>query len=290
MMGTLLLSTLLAAQAPAAAPEEVRAFVATVTSDKGGAVTGLGANDVAILENGVARDLVSIDADERPVTLAFIIDTSEATRAALRLNLVEAATIFLKGLPEGSTFAIWSTGDRPTKVLDYTSDRVAAQKALARLFPRGGNTLLDAVAEASADLKKQGEKEKKEGERSVVVALTGLTPELSNRDKWRAVEEAEKKAPFFMAVSYEEGDADFEDRQKYDYVLSTLSQQSGGRYETVLSPMAVSASMGKLLDDLKSQYRVRYVSAPDLKDKDRKMEVKVARPGVKVRVGRSKIS
>ena len=54
--------------------------------------------------------------------------------------------------------------------------------------------------------------------------------------------------------------------------------------------MAVSEAMGKLLDDLKSQYRVKYVSAPDLKDKDRKLEVKVARPGVKVRVGRSKIS
>ena len=87
MMGTLLLSSLLAVQAPAAAPEAVRVFVATVTSDKGGAVTGLGADDVAILENGVARDLVSIDAEERPVTLAFIIDTSEATSSALRLNL-----------------------------------------------------------------------------------------------------------------------------------------------------------------------------------------------------------
>jgi VWFA-related protein len=291
MMGTLLLSTLLASQAPAAAPEQVRAFVATVMSDKGGAVTGLDANDVAIIENGVARDLVSIDADERPVTLALIIDTSEATHSALRLNVAEAATLFLKGLPENSTFAIWSTGDRPTKVLDYTSNRVEAQKALARLFPRGGNTLLDAVAEAAADLNKQGEKgEKKEGERSVVVALTGLTPDVSNRDKWRAVDEAEKKAGLFMAVSYDEGGADFDDRQKYDYLLSTLSRQSGGRYETVLSPMAASTAMGKLLEDLKSQYRVKYVTAPELKDKDRKLEVKIARPGVKVRIGRSKIS
>lgn len=291
MMSTLLLSTLLAAQAPAAAPEEVRAFVATVTSEKGGAVTGLEADDVAILENGVARTLVSIDAEERPVTLAFIIDTSEATHSALRLNLVEAATSFLKGLPEGSTFAIWTTGDRPTKVLDYTSDRANAQKALTRLFPRGGNTLLDAVAEASKDLNKQGEKgEQKEGERSVVVVLTGLTPELSHRDKWRAVEEAEKRAGLFMAVSFEEGEGDLEDHQKIGFVLSTLCQKSGGRYEPVLSPMGVSVAMDKLLDDLKSQYRVKYVTAPDLKDKDRKVEVKIARPGVKARIGRGKIS
>ena len=284
MMGTLLLSALLAAQAPDAAPEEVRALVATVTSDKGLAVTGLEPNEVVVLENGVARELVSIVADERPVTLALIIDTSETTRAALRLNLVEAAATFLKGLPDGSTFAIWSTGDRPVKVLDYTSDRGDGQKALTRLFPRGGNTLLDAVPEASTDLNK------KEGERSAVVVLTSLSPDLSHRDKYRSVEEAQKKAGLFMAVSYEEGGADFEDRQKYDFVLDGLARQSGGRYETVLSPMAVSGAMGKLLEDLKSQYRVKYVGSPDLKDKDRKLEVKISRPGVKVRIGRSKIS
>jgi len=285
MMETVLLSALLAAQAQAAAPEEIRALVATITGEKGGAVAPeLDPDEVAIVENGVARDLVSIDLDERPMTLAFIIDTSEATASALRLNLVAAAGLFLKGLPEGSTFAIWSTGDRPVKVLDYTSDRAEAQKALARLFPRGGNTFLDAVAEASADLNK------KEGERSAVVALTGITPELSHRDQWRAVEEAEKKAGLFLAVSYDDGRADFEDRQKYDYVLQSLSETSGGRYDTVLSPMAASQAMAKLLDDLKSQYRLKYVSAPDQKDKDRKVEVKVARPGVKVRVGRSKIS
>jgi VWFA-related protein len=282
MMGTLLLSTLLALQAPAA--EEVRAFVATITSDKGGAVVpGLGPDEVAIVENGVARDLVSIDADERPMTVALIIDTSEATASGLRLDLVAAAGTFLRGLPEDSTFAIWSTGDRPTKVLDYTNDRAEAQKALSRLFPRGGNTLLDAVPEAAADLNK------KEGERSAVVVLTGLTPDLSHRDKWRAVEEAEKKAGLFLAVSYDDG-GDFEDRQKYDFLLRSLSEISGGRYETVLSSMAVSQAMDKLLDDLKSQYRLKYVGAPDVKDKDRKLEVKVARPGVKVRVGRSKIS
>ena len=283
MVGTLLVSMLLSAQT-APLPGDVRAFVATITDDKGGAVAGLTSHDVAVLENGVARDLVSIEPDDRPITLALIIDTSEATRSALRLNVVEAASSFLKGLPEGSTFSIWTTGDRPTKVVDYTQDRAAAQKALVRLFPQGGNTLLDAIPEASTDLKK------KEGVRSVVVALTSLGPELSNRDRWRSVDEAEGKADLFMGVGYDEGESRFEDRQSYDHVLGTLSERTGGLYDTVLSPMAVSRAMGKLLEELKGQYRLKYLTAPELKDKDRKLEVKVARPGVRVRVGRSKIS
>jgi hypothetical protein len=49
--------------------------------------------------------------------------------------------------------------------------------------------------------------------------------------------------------------------------------------------------MGKLLEALRGQYRLKYLTAaPSMKDKDRKLEVKVARPGVRVRVGRSKIS
>jgi VWFA-related protein len=262
----------------------VRSFVVTVSGEKGGAVAGLTTDDVAVLENGVARDVVSIEPEERPLTLAFIVDTSLATGSALRLNVVEAAGAFLRGLPEGSSVAIWTTGDRPTKVLDYTSDRVAAQKALQRLFPRGGNTLLDAVPEAAADL------QKKEGERTAVVALTSLGPDLSNRDRWRSVDEAEGKADLFMGVSFEEGLGSFEDRQRYDFVLSTLTERTGGRYETVLTPMALGAAMGKLADDLKGQYRLKYLAAPELKDKDRKLEVKVARPAVRVRVGRSRVS
>ena len=138
MMLTLLLSALLAAQAPAAAPEEIRAIVATITDEKGGAVTpGLDPDEVAIVENGVARDLVSIDLDERPMTLAFIVDTSEATASALRLNLVAAAASFLKGLPEGSTFAIWTTGDRPTKVARlHERPRRSPEGTRAALPPR----------------------------------------------------------------------------------------------------------------------------------------------------------
>jgi VWFA-related protein len=284
ILAPLFMTSLLAAPAPEGASGDVRAFVATITGEKGGAVSGLGRDDVAVLENGVAREIVAIEPDERPLTLALIVDTSEATRSALKLNVVEAATTFLRSLPEGSVFSIWSTGDRPTKVVDFTDDRAAAQKALSRLYPQGGNTLLDALAEVSTDLRK------KEGARSAVAVITALGPELSNRDRWRSVREAEKKADLFLAVSFEEGPGTFEDRQSYDYVLRTLSDETGGRYETVLSPMGVLNAVGKLADDLKSQYRIKYLAAPDLKDKDRKLEVKVARPGVKVRLGASKAS
>ncbi len=37
--------------------------------------------------------------------------------------------------------------------------------------------------------------------------------------------------------------------------------------------------------ELSSQYRISFESVAGLKDKDRKLEVKVARPGARVRIG-----
>ena len=64
-------------------------------------------------------------------------------------------------LPEGTRYAVWTTGDRPTKVVDSRRRRAAAaQGPEARRSRTGGNTLLDALVEASRDL------QKKEGERA----------------------------------------------------------------------------------------------------------------------------
>jgi hypothetical protein len=50
--------------------------------------------------------------------------------------------------------------------------------------------------------------------------------------------------------------------------------------------MAVGRSLDKIAGALGSQYRITYGTLPDLKD--RKIEVKVARPGLKVSLGASR--
>jgi len=107
--------------------------------------------------------------------------------------------------------------------------------------------------------------------------------EFSSRDRFRVVEEAQKNAGLFAAVQIEEGVTDFENRGSYDYVLSELTRKTGGLHETTLSFMGMDAALRKLNGQLRAQYRLTYATLPELKN--RKIEVKVARPGVKVRVG-----
>ena len=277
-MSALTLAVFLLAQAtPATAPgTEVRALTVTLLGDKDQEVTDISAADVAITENGVSRDITSFKPDRRPLSVAVIVDTSLAMGASYRLNVVDAVVGLVARLPEGARYAVWTTGDRPTKVVDHTDDRQAAGEALRRVAPQGGNTLLDAFAEASVDLRKLS----REGDRTVVVAVTGMGPELSSLDKYRSAEQAEKNAELFLSVQIDTGDADFEMRSNVSYVMERLARGSGGRYEVILSPMSTDGTLRKLSAHLRSGYRLAYATLPDLKK--RKLDVSVARPGTEI--------
>jgi VWFA-related protein len=279
-MSALALSVLLAAQAPAtpsvAVGTEIRALTVTLVDEKGQAVTDVSAADVALVENGVHRDVAHFALDARPLTAAILVDTSAAVSSAYRLNVVDAVVGLVARLPQGARYAIWTTGDRPTKVVDYTDDRGAVGAALRRVAVQGGNYTLDALAEASADLAKLA----REGDRRVVVAVTGLGPEFSYLDKQRAADQAESRADLFVSVQVDEGGGDFDARTRLSYALDRLATASGGRDEQVLSYMALDSALKKLSAYIASAYRLRYATVPELKK--RKLELSVARPGTRV--------
>lgn len=257
-------------------PAELRTIVVSVSDEKGQPVQGLTVEEVALLENGVARDVAELKPEDRPLTLALLVDSSEAVGSSYRLNVVDAALRFLSWLPSGTRYTLWTTGDRPTKLVELTDDRAAASKALKRTYPTGGNTMLDALVEASQDLRKQ------EGVRTAVVAVSGSGIEFSNRTRERVVDEAQGGGTVFMVVQFEEEKGPIESRQNYDYVSATLTKKTGGLREFVLSAMGIETALRKVATDLTSQYRLRYATLSELKE--RKLELQVARPGVRARV------
>lgn len=277
-MSALTLAVLLLGQAaPATAPgTEVRALTVTLLDEKDQEVTDVSADDVALVENGVSRDVTSFKPDRRPLSVAVLVDTSAAVGSAYRLNVVEAVVGLIARLPDGSRYALWTTGDRPTKVVDHTDDRGAAGTALRRVAPQGGNYMLDAFSEASADLKKLS----REGDRTAVVAVSFMGPEFSYLDKYRSAEVAEKNAEMFLSVQVESGGADFEMRTNLSYVMDRLARATGGRYDLLLSAMSTDTALRKLSAHLRSGYRLAYATVPDLKK--RNLDLSVARLGTKV--------
>jgi VWFA-related protein len=275
-----LLALLLLDVTPAAA--EARTVSVSVTDDKGTPLRGLSAEEVVVLENGVARAVTGIQPDERPLTVAVLVDTSAPMASLFRLNVLDPVLQFLARLPAGTRYAVWTLGDRPQKVVDFTAEAGEASRALKRVMPVGGNTLLDALLEVSDALKKQ------EGERTAIVVVTGSGLGFTSHDRRAVVDKLKgSTAPIFAVQFDEAGDAgvqgagpDQVGRMDYDFVLGSLTKDSGGLWERPLSAMGVDRGLRKVSGEIGGQYRVTY----DATVKDAKIEVQVARPGAKVRV------
>lgn len=286
LLAALVMSLLSLASPSPSSPqdEEVRAVTLTAVDEKGEAVEGLSTQDVAVVENGVARNVTRFELDRRELILAIVVDTSEPVASAFRLNMVDAVVAFLQRLPQGTRAGVWTTGDRPVKVADYGTDPAAISRALRRVFPTGGNTLFDALVEASRDLRDR------ETSRAAIVVLTGKGIGFTSYNRQSVVEEVRKSPAIVLGVMVEEGQTGAGNPTEgdvsatdYDYVLSTLAESTGGRREVVLSPMGIPRALEGLAADLKGQYRLSYLTPRGLKQ--RKLDVKVARPGVQIRVG-----
>ena len=269
------LALLLLTQAVAGAGE-IRVVQVSITDKQGRPVDGLMAEEVALLENGVARDLASIQRDDRPLTAAVLVDTSQAVASQLRLIVIEAVGSLLRGLPEGSRYTLWTTGARPEKVVELTDDPVLGVKALRNTFPQGGNTILDGLIEAMQDLNLV------EGERNVLIAISGQGIEFSNTDRRQIVDLVSAFDVMFMGIVFREGGGDADTIRRLDHVFGELAKRTGGLYESPLTSLAVKRGTSKISGDLRGQYRLRYATLPDLEK--RKLEVQVARPDIKVRV------
>lgn len=249
--------------------------------DKGEPVEGLTTDEVVVIENGAARVVTKVARDARPLTMAIVVDSSAPLATVYRLNVVDAVAEFVRALPAGTRYSLWTTGDRPRKVVDFTDDRARAASALRKAFPTGGNTLLDALDEASEELGAR------ETERTVLVAITGVGIGFTSHSRDKVVDDVRKSGAQVMAVQYEEAGAeefqaqgsDQVSRADYDYVLSSLTANSV--FERPVSAMGLGASLRKLAAAL-SAYRVSY-AAEDTR-KAGKVEVQIARPGVKARV------
>ena len=266
------------------AAESVRAVTVTVVDEKGKPVTGLVPEEIAVVEDGAARTVTRFEPDRRELSLAVIVDSSEPMATHYRLNLVDAVVPFLQKLPAGTKYSVWVTGDRPVKVVDFGDGPATASRALRRVFPTGGNRLLDAIVEANDDL---GDRE---ASRSAMVIVTGTGIGFTDRHRQQVVE-AVRRGPAVVlaaqiddsAISAGAGQGEVS-RLDYDYVLSRLAETTGGRREILLSPMGVDEVLDEFAAELGAQYRLSYLTSGSERGKG-KVEIQLARPGLKARLG-----
>lgn len=276
---------LLALVGLAQAATESYVLQTVIEGTKGVALRDLEPADVSLSEGGVARLVTRFEKDERPLRLALLIDSSEPMVSIYRHQLIGAAKAFVGALPANTQLSVWTTGDRPVKVLDNVdlSEDGAVRDLGVRLGwvpTTGANNILDALVEAAADLAKA------EGERKVVVFLSGIGPGFSNQDKQGVVASVMAKGVEVAGTLVSErgdptGGGDVSEMD-YDFVFGALTEKTAGRFERPLSAMAASMSLLRVAADLRSTYRLSF-SLPSGGRRSR-LTLQVARPGAKARL------
>jgi Ca-activated chloride channel homolog len=265
----------LAAQA---APRERTIYVSAV-DDKGEPVEGLGPTDFIIREDGQRREVLRVSRAADPIDVALLIDTSAAAASAVS-SIRDGVRGFVAAMAPANQIAIIGLADRPTVLVDYTSDAKRLEDGVGRLFSQStsGMTLLDALVETSTGLRKR------DTARAAIVPVITDGTEFTNRHYRDVIGAMTQAGAALHAVTigpfYTDNNSD-EERERA-FVLDIGTKETGGQRITVLAESAVVSALSKLARELSSQYKVVY-GRPESLIPSRKTDLSSGRRGVTMR-------
>lgn len=252
-------------------------FVSAVDKD-GEPVSGLGPDAFIVREDGARREILRVSRATEPIDIALLVDNSTAASQEITF-LREALSKFVAKMAPGNNVAVITLADRPTIVVDYTSDTKRLSDATGRLFPmpQSGMTLLDGILETAQGLARR------ETPRAVIVAVITDGIEFTNRYSNDVVAALDRVDAALHIV----GIGQFIHSEEHgirerSFLLNDGPAKSGGQYITLLSPHGLDPAMQRLARELSSQYKVVYGRPQSLIPPER-TEVSSAKTGVTMR-------
>jgi VWFA-related protein len=260
----------------AAQTRERVAYVSVIDSKTQAPVPDASPEAIAIREDGVRREILRMTRASSPMPIAIVVDNSQAMEPAIT-DLREAQTAFIQAVDGVGPVAIFTIGDRPTILQEYTTSRETLTAAVSRLFhaPNSGATLLDTLADVSRGLSKR------EADRAAVVVLAGEHTEFSNLHYSNVLDELRDSEAMMYAIVLvnPNGATATDEARNRATVLDRGPRESGGMRIDVLTSMAIEAQLKVFAEMLKSQYRVTY-ARPEALIKPERVQISAAKPGL----------
>jgi Ca-activated chloride channel family protein len=261
-----------------AQPRSTDVYV-SVVDNKGDSAPGLTAGDFRVREDGVAREVLKAGSATEPLTVALLVDDSQAAAPAVQM-IREAMDTFFKALDGKAEMSLVTFGDRPTIVVDYTTDQKKLLDGAKRVFPRtgSGGNLLDAIVEVSKGMQKRKPKRP-----VIAVLMMDGSVEFSNRSYDNVLQELDKGGAALHVVALGQPNSGMSDEiRNRNQVVALGTERTGGRRDQVLALTSADPKMRQLATELLGQYVVTYARADTLIPPD-KIEVTVTKPGLTAR-------
>lgn len=237
-------------------------------------VPGLKKEDIQIFEDGVPQEITylgsSTGEDRIPLSIALTLDTSGSMQPSIDF-LKEAATFFTGKLEASDQALVVSFNESVKSSADFTGDVDRMDSFINGLQVWGGTALYDAILYSLDRLRDRP------GRKALILLSDGDDSGASSATKAQVT--AMAKA---LEVSiYSVGIQGFDTPKGF---LRNLAQDTGGAYYFPSKVAELIKVFEAISKDLKNNYLIAYSPKRPADNTYRKIEVKVARPDVTVRV------
>lgn len=247
----------------------------TVTDASNRYVLGLGKDNFSILEDGVKQKISQFAAEEAPLSIGLLVDTSGSMGAKLGTSRQAAAEILNTMSAEDEAFLV-EFSDKAQLAVPFTARRVDIDEKLASAESTGLTALLDAV-----EMGLQEMKHAKNARKALVLISDG--GDNNSRYKPEEIQKLVREADiqvYCMGVfepfsTLGLGAAELSGPR----LLTEIAEQTGGRAYPARSFAALPTIARKIAIELRNQYVLAYTPSRQEHDgKYHKVDVKLSAP------------
>jgi VWFA-related protein len=206
-----------------------------------------------------------------PLTLAFLIDTSQSVAPKLKFEQEAATSFFHTVLRDNDRAMLLEFDSGVTLVQDFTSDPNKMAKQIKSLRAAGGTAMYDAIYLAC------DEKLIRETGRKAIVILSDGEDQSSKTTLEQALEMALKAEAIIFSISVNRGGFfGVGSTKNGDKIMKQLSDETGGRSFFPFKVEELDDAFKQINQELRSQYNIGYLSSNPKRDGTyRKIDVRI---------------
>jgi VWFA-related protein len=223
--------------------EEVNRVIlwATVTDKQDNLITGLTKEDFKVSEDGVEQQILEFYPEDRPITLAILLDSSGSMREKMR-EVHSAAGAFVETLRPEDRAMVIDFDDKVFLIQDLTADHDDLREAITTTQALGATSIYDAMHAAFRKIKDI------KGRRAIVLLSDG-DDTASQFSYQRVLEEAKAHNVIIYGIGLGGGDRK---------VLKEFPEVTGGRAFFVDKAEELAGVYERIALELRRQYYLTY--------------------------------
>ncbi len=258
----------------------------TVSDAAGRLVPGLDKTAFQVFEDGVLQTVTNFTRDPQPIALAILLDSSVSMESKLK-TAQDAAIGFARLLTPKDLAEIIDFDTYAQVLQPFTSDVDKLEAAIRKTEAGGSTALYNALYIAFSEFKKERARALEDIRRQAVVVLSDGEDTSSVVSFDLVLDEAKRSEVMTYGIGIrpkEAGPGPTRAFNQAEFVLRTISFETGGRSFTVEDSKSLPAIYDQIARELANQYTLGYVSTNPKRDGAwRKITVQMTPPDNRAR-------